>query len=103
MKIITESYGTRLPAKIRKQANKIVNKYNGYRYPQDIIHMWDELEEIGIEVGIIQNRDFQSGNIDSITEVYYNGIEVENSKFVYQVYEGNFEKSGKYEFNMYFS
>ena len=101
MKILLES--TKLPSKIRQQANKLINKYNGLHEPGYVRHMYEELELLGIEIGIMQNRDFQTGNTDAIADVYYNGEIVNNSKFRYQVYEDYFDSNGKYEFNMYLS
>lgn len=88
---------------IRKKANKIVSKYCGLHRANELQSMYDELKDIGIEVGMVQNHDFQTGNIDGLADVYYNNSIVSNSKFVYQVYEEYYDANGKYEFNMYFS
>lgn len=84
-----------LPAKVRKQANKIANKYSRWMEPQEIRKMYDELEDIGVSVGAVYNDN-------KTAEVYYNGVEVVNSKFVYSVYKDR-PDSTKVEFNIYFS
>ena len=79
-------------AKIRNQANKIIAKYNGYRKPQDIAKMYEELSEIGVTIPMF------AGNM---TAFEYNGKAVENSRFVYQAYE--MPESDNVEYNMYIS
>ena len=61
----------------------------------------ERLEEIGVTVGLITNRkDFpELGSWQGTCEWYINGEEVENSLFVYSVYEGG-ERN---EYTIYFS
>lgn len=79
---------------IIKKANSITQRYSrGYIEPKVLQHMYKELERIGITTDIVTNaRD--------TTKWYYNGKEVENSFFVYQVHEG---KGDRNEYNIYFS
>lgn len=83
---------TTINAKIRNQANKIIAKYNGYKQPQDIVKMYAELSEMGITIPMF------AGNM---TAFEYNGEEVENSMFVYQIYE--MPESDNIEYLMYIS
>ena len=64
----------------------------------------EELEKIGVSVGCITNRrDFpELGSWYGTCEWYINGEEVENSRFVYGVYEGNPEIT-RNDYNIYFS
>lgn len=80
---------------IRKEANKIIVKYCGFRLPNEISKMYDELEAIGINIPMFSS---------SFTDTHpfeYNGEIVENSVFVYQVYEP--VNSLKNDYNMYIS
>lgn len=80
--------------------NGIANKYSGYNQPSILQEMYRELENIGVSIGLIHNR--QNTNKDSwkaSCEWYMNGEEVENSLFILQVYEGNTCN----DYNMYFS
>ena len=78
----------------RKQiraANEIAARFSGWHEPHEIAAMYDELEKIGVSTGCITNRqDFPNlGCWQGHCEWYINGEEVENSVFVYSVYEGN--------------
>lgn len=85
---------TKINAKIRKQANTIIAKYNGYKLPQEVAPMYDELSEIGILIPMFA--------ADTDTHTFeYNGETVENSRFVYQVYEPS--TGLRNEYNMYIS
>lgn len=91
----------------RKQiqaANEIAIKFGGWHEPKEIAAMYDELEKIGVSVGCITNRrDFpELGSWYGSCEWYINGEEVENSRFVYGVYEGNPEIT-RNDYNIYFS
>ena len=91
-----------LPAKIRKELNKICQKYSGYHLPEEIRPMWDEFEKMGIEVLITGYPDNTAPGAKSWTVPFqYNGETVDNSRFVYSVYEGS--NSLKNDYNMYFS
>ena len=84
-----------IKGKIRKQANAIISKYTGYKLPQDVAPMYDELLEMGILIPAFSS-------VHSDTHMFeYNGETVENSRFVYQVYE---PVTGlKNDYNMYIS
>lgn len=73
-----------------KAANEIAARFSGWHEPQEIAAMYDELEKIGVSTGCITNRqDFPNlGCWQGHCEWYINGEEVENSVFVYSVYEG---------------
>ena len=66
--------------------------------------MWDELESIGIEIGMLTNRKNYS-NLGSwnVTQPFdYNGEPCDNSVFVFDCYEGNYD-SVRNEYNIYIS
>ena len=105
MKIIQERYAddyVALPSKVRNQANKIINKYNGWHFSKEIPPMYKELEDIGITVGMVQNKNFDyTDDINGAAEVYYNGERVDNAIFIYQVYRPVSHERDEY--NMYIS
>ena len=83
--------------------NRIVSRYSGWREPSEIRDMWRELYEAGIEVGMLTNRRDNGAGAWSCTQSYtFNGKEVENSLFVYCVYEGN-TNTTRNEYTIYFS
>lgn len=91
-----------LPTEIRKQANAICNRYNGWHEPKEIRPMWDELSELGIEVLIMgYPHKEESGSKMWTVSFDYNGEPCDNSRFVYSVYEGSNSLSNEYL--MYFS
>lgn len=67
-------------------------------------NMYEALEAVGITTGVITNRrDFPNlGCWQGSCEWYINGEEVENSRFIYSVYEGN-PNITKNDYNIYFS
>jgi hypothetical protein len=77
------------------EANKITNKYSKWIYPKELQNMYDELNAIGITVGLITNDN-------TSCEWYYNGELVDNSLFCYSVYKST-QHEGKAEYNIYFS
>lgn len=80
--------------RIRDQANAIVAKYNGWNLPITLQGMYNELNEIGVTVGIM------TGDATK-TEWYINGVEVETSNFIFKVYKSI---SGiQNEYTIYFS
>lgn len=81
--------------KIRKAANEIILKYCGLRLPSQIPQMYDELELIGISIPMF------SSNFTNVHPIEYNGELVENSYFVYNVYEDT--GTCKNDYNMYIS
>lgn len=85
------------------KANKIAQEYCGYMYPYEIPGLYEELEKIGITIGMISGmpKRAETGAKSWSIPWYYNGKEVENSWFVYQVYEPL--NSAKNEYNIYFS
>lgn len=89
-------------ASFKKQLNKICQKYSGYHLPEEIRPMWDELYNLGIEVVISGYPDSIAPGAKSwMVPFEYNGEIVDNSRFVYSVYEGS--NSLKNDYNMYFS
>lgn len=91
-----------LPASLKRQLNKICQKYSGYHLPEEIRPMWDEFMNLGIEVLISGYPTDQAPGAKSWTVPFeYNGETVDNSRFVYSVYEGS--NSLKNDYNMYFS
>ena len=91
-----------LPASLKRRLNKICQKYSGYHLPEEIRPMWDEFMNLGIEVLISGYPTDQAPGAKSWTVPFeYNGETVDNSRFVYSVYEGS--NSLKNDYNMYFS
>lgn len=91
-----------ITADFKKQLNKICNKYSGWKYPQEIAPLWKELSDLGIEVLITGAPTSKVAGGKSWTVTFdYNGEPVDNSRFVYDVYEGS--NSLKNDYNMYFS
>ena len=92
-----------LPAPLRKKLNNLCYKYSGFKLPQEVAPLWDELYKLGIEV-LIQGppQDVAEDGAKSwMVPFQYNGETVDNSRFVYSVYEGS--NSLKNDYNMYFS
>lgn len=91
-----------MPAQLKKQLNKICYKYSGWKLPQEIAPMWDELYDLGVEVLITGSPQSRApGSKGWVVPFKWNGETVDNSRFVYDVYEGS--DSLKNEYNMYFS
>ena len=89
-KINEARYNNPLPASVRKQANRICQKYNGYHLPQEVRNLWDELEELGIDVGMLTNRKENGAGGWSVEQSFdYNGERCDNSVLVFDCYEGN--------------
>ena len=85
----------------RKLINKILAKYNGYHYPKELQNLWKELDEIGVEVMIHNRQDWQPYEWESKDTYTIDGEEVDNSLFIFQVYEN--PNSDKNEYNLYVS
>lgn len=86
------------------EVNRIAARFGGWREPEEIRAMYEALEAVGITTGVITNRrDFPNlGCWQGSCEWYINGEEVENSRFIYSVYEGN-PNITKNDYNIYFS
>lgn len=86
------------------EANRIAARFGGWREPEEIRAMYEALEAVGITTGVITNRrDFPNlGCWQGSCEWYINGEEVENSRFIYSVYEGN-PNITKNDYNIYFN
>jgi len=80
---------------IRREANRIIAKYCGFRLPNEIPKMYDELEAIGVNIPMFSSAFTRSHPFE------YKGELVENSCFVYSVYEP--VNSLKNDYNMYIS
>lgn len=96
---------TKINQQQRKILNRICNKYNGWRLPKEIAPLWDELEEAGVEIGMITGtpNDVADDGAESWTKTFTcNGQQVENSRFIYSVYKGN-RNTLKNEYLIYFS
>ena len=85
----------------RKLINKILAKYNGYHYLSELQKLWKELDEIGVEVMIHNRTDWREYEWESKDTYTMDGEEVDNSLFIFQVYEN--PNSDKNEYNMYVS
>lgn len=88
-----------LPNSIRNKANAITAKYSKWLLPKELQNMYNELEKIGVSVGLIHG-DASHG--PKYAEVYYNGKQVDNTRFVYSMYKGQGDNL-KNEYNIYFS
>lgn len=98
---LKEDY-SKISVNFRKKLNKIANKYNGWHTPNEIRTLWDDLANEGVEVLIMGYPDKSENGTKYWTVPFtYNGDTVENSRFVFDVYEGF--NSLKNEYNMYFS
>ena len=88
--------------KIRNQANKIVAPYCRSIYPIELQKMYAELEAIGVTTGMVTNRvEIGHGAWRGDCEWYLNGEIIENSHYVYSVYECY--HSEKNEYNIRFT
>ena len=92
-----------IPYPIKSKANAICAKYSKWQDPSELRNLWGELEKIGITDILIKGYpDTKSdGTSTWFTSYKYKGKEVDNSQFVYSLYEGS--KSSQNEYNMYFS
>ena len=86
-----------------QRANEIASEYSRWCRPGEIIEMYNRLRAIGITIGMITNReDYPSlKSWRGSCEWYLDGEEVENSLFVYGVYEGG--ETPRNEYTIYFS
>lgn len=82
--------------KIIAEANKIVAKYNRWCRPIELQTMYEELNAIGVSVGLIHGDSRGC-------EWYINGEEVDNSRYVYSVYKDYNHSESKNEYTIYFS
>lgn len=89
--------------KIVQKLNNIVSKYNGWHEPSEIRHMWEELTDEGVEVGMISGygKEAADGGRSWTVDWSLEGIPVMNSMFVYSFYEP--QEGSKNEYLMYFS
>lgn len=95
---------TKLTQKQKSELNKILRKYNGWKYPREIRDMWDEIEDYGIEIGLIDGYPdsvADDGGKSWSKQFLFNGKLVSNSLFIYSFYEGN--EGLKNEYLIYFS
>ena len=92
-----------IPADIKKKANVICRKYSGWKLPKEIPPLYNELEALGIEIGMITGSpDSRAPGSKSWTKEFdWNGKRVKNSRFIYSFYEGS--NGPKDEFLIYFS
>lgn len=88
-------YSMKISEKTRKEANQIISRYNGWKFPKEIVNMYSELEVLGIEIPCWSAWDGNSHPYN------LNGEEVENSLFVFYVYKS--EQHEKNEYTMYLS
>lgn len=88
--------------RIRRKLNSIVNRYNGWQEPAAIGKMFGELANEGVDVTVMEPpQDYAPGAKSWTVPWELDGVRVENSMFVYSVYEGG--KTPRNEYNMYFS
>ena len=88
--------------RIRRKLNAIINRYNGWQDPSAIGKMFGELADEGVDVTIMgPPQDYAPGAKSWTVPWALEGVRVENSMFVYSVYEGG--DTPRNEYNMYFS
>lgn len=88
--------------RIRRKLNSIVNRYNGWQDPSAIGKMFGELADEGVDVTVMgPPQDYAPGAKSWTVPWELDGVRVENSMFVYSVYEGG--ETPRNEYNMYFS
>lgn len=88
--------------RIRRKLNSIVNRYNGWQDPSAIGKMFGELADEGVDVTVMgPPQDYAPGAKSWTVPWELGGVRVENSMFVYSVYEGG--ETPRNEYNMYFS
>lgn len=103
IKIQEAKYSNPIPANIRKKANTICQKYSGWHDPSEIRNLWNELLELGIDVGMLTNRRENGAGGWTVTQPFeYNGEVCDNSMLVFDCYEGNYETT-KNDYNIYIS
>lgn len=92
----------KINSRVRRKLNAIVNQYQGWQEPSAIGKMFGELSDEGVEV-LIQGypHDTAPGSKSWTVRYQLDGVEVENSMFVFSVYEGR--EGLKNEYTMYFS
>lgn len=107
--LLTEDFSIR--RKTINDLNKICSKYCGWHTPAEIRPLWDELEAAGVTgILIMGYPNSVADDGGKSWEVRYNyqdstmssPEEVDNSWFIYQVYEGS-PDSLKNDYNIYFS
>lgn len=89
----------------KNKLNKICQKYCGWKLPEEIRTLWDELVEAGVDPILVQGYPTSVAEDGGKSwEINYTikDKDVINSRFIYQVYEGNGD-SLKNEYNIYFS
>ena len=94
----------RLSEKQRKVLNRVCRQYCGWKLPKEIAPLWDELSQFGIDPITIEGYPDQiaeDGGKSWSVPFSMDGQLVTNSRFIYQVYEG--QNSLKNEYNIYFS
>lgn len=88
--------------RLKNAVNKIMAHYNGYQLPSNVHEMYAELNSTGVEIGLITDREDFQGCWQGKATWYYHGNEIENSWFVYVVYEEN-HMSRKNDYTIYVS
>lgn len=92
----------KISERIRRKLNSIVNRYNGWQEPAAIGKMFKELADEGVDVTVMgPPQDYAPGAKSWTVPWELDGVRVENSMFIYSVYEGG--KTPRNEYNMYFS
>lgn len=90
----------KISERIRRKLNSIVNRYNGWQEPAAIGKMFKELADEGVDVTVMgPPQDYAPGAKSWTVPWELDGVRVENSMFIYSVYEGG--ETPRY--NMYFS
>lgn len=92
----------KISERIRRKLNSIVNRYNGWQEPAAIGKMFKELADEGVDVTVMgPPQDYAPGAKSWTVPWELDGVRVENSMFIYSVYEGG--ETPRNEYNMYFS
>ena len=92
----------KISERIRRKLNSIVNRYNGWQEPAAIGKMFKELADEGVDVTVMgPPQDYAPGAKSWTVPWELDGVRVENSMFIYSVYEGG--ETPRNEYNMNFS
>lgn len=92
----------KISERIRRKLNSIVNRYNGWQEPAAIGKMFKELADEGVDVTVMgPPQDYAPGAKSWAVPWELDGVRVDNSMFIYSVYEGG--ETPRNEYNMYFS
>lgn len=95
--------GNHLPQRVKDKANKICSRYSKWMTYKEFSKIYDELKDLGIEVGLVMDQNFNGPDIEGHSEVIYNGNLVDNTRYIYIVHKSEVDGNPENEFTVYFS